>query len=160
MVCRYHTLVTLLVTGVAFRILKCCWQTKHLSKMNILYNLNLLFWPLKFSEGSSAQAMGDKRMSRGRNGLARLQQWQCYQQGPGFECLLRPVEFSACKKVSTLKKSYPKATICAMSPNNLAWKLSRAYVKHLKKYRYYLLKLVSTTLKCSYTLYPECTNYG
>ena len=35
--------------------------------------------------------------SRWCNGLARLQQWPCYLQRPGFE-------FSACKKVSPHKK--------------------------------------------------------
>ena len=32
----------------------------------------------------------------------------------------QPVEFSACKKVSPLKKLSPNATICAMCLNNLA----------------------------------------
>ena len=49
------------------------------------------------SPQSRSQAIGCR--SRWRNGLARLQQWLCYLQGPGLESLLRPVAFSACKKV-------------------------------------------------------------
>ena len=57
---------------------------------------------------------------RWRNGLALLQHWPCYLQGLGFESHLGPVEFSACKKVSPLKKLKPNAKICAMRSNNLA----------------------------------------
>ena len=49
--------------------------------------------------------------------LARLQQWPCYLQGPGFNSHLQPGEFSACNKVSPLKKINQ---ICAMHSNNLA----------------------------------------
>ena len=52
--------------------------------------------------------------SRWRSGLARLQQWSCYQQGPWFESHLWPVEFFSCKKVSPLLQSNPNANICAM----------------------------------------------
>ena len=41
--------------------------------------------------------------SRWRNGLARLQQWLCYLQGPGFKSHLQLVEFFLfCNKVSPL----------------------------------------------------------
>ena len=41
-------------------------------------------------------------VSRLSNGLARLQHWLCYLQGPGFESHLRPVDFFFCNKVSAL----------------------------------------------------------
>ena len=49
----------------------------------------------------------EKIRSRWRNGLARLQQWLCYLQGPGFESHLLPVEFFACNKVSPLNNRAP-----------------------------------------------------
>ena len=58
--------------------------------------------------------------SRWRSGLARLQQWPCYLQGPRFESHLRPVEFFVCNKVSSHKQLSPNANICAMRPNYLA----------------------------------------
>ena len=39
---------------------------------------------------------------RWRNGLARLLQWLCCLQGPGFESRVRPVDFFLCNKVSPL----------------------------------------------------------
>ena len=56
-----------------------------------------------------------------------LQQWPCYLQGPEFESHLRSLEFSACKKVSPLKKHripMLRSVPCA---------LSRVYVKHPTK---------------------------
>ena len=54
--------------------------------------------------------------SRWRSGLARLQQWPCYLQGPGFESHLRPVEFFACKKVSPLNNRTPTLTSVPCAP--------------------------------------------
>ena len=53
------------------------------------------------------------------NGLAYLQQWLCYLQGPGFESNLRPVEFFSCNKVKcpNAKKTL-NAKICAMGAIN------------------------------------------
>ena len=54
--------------------------------------------------------------ARWRNGLERLQQWQCYLQGPGFESHLRPVEFSACNNVSPLNNRIPMLTSVPCAP--------------------------------------------
>ena len=56
--------------------------------------------------------------SRWRNGLARLQQWPCYLQGPGFESHLRPVEFFACNKVSPLNNRTLTLTSVPCAPIN------------------------------------------
>ena len=51
-----------------------------------------------------------------RNGLARLQQWLCYLQGPGFESHLRPVEFLACNKVSPLNNQIQTLASVSCAP--------------------------------------------
>ena len=51
---------------------------------------------------------------RWRSGLARLQQWSYYLQGPRFKPHLWPVEFFSCKKVSPLPQSNPNANIYAV----------------------------------------------
>ena len=47
------------------------------------------------------------KWSRWRNGLARLQQWPCYLQGPGFESPLWPVTFFAGSSFSPLANQAP-----------------------------------------------------
>ena len=54
--------------------------------------------------------------ARWHTGLARLQQWLCYLQGPGFESHLRPVEFFACNKVSPLSKQIPMLASLPCAP--------------------------------------------
>ena len=56
------------------------------------------------------------QMTRWCNGLARLQQWLCYLQGPGFESHLRPVEFFSCNKVSPLNNRIPTPTSVPCAP--------------------------------------------
>ena len=58
--------------------------------------------------------------ARWRNGLARLQQWLCYLQGPGFESHLRPVKFFAGNYGFFTQQSNSNANIFAMRPNYLA----------------------------------------
>ena len=51
-----------------------------------------------------------KTRARWRNGLARLQQWSCNLQEPGFESHLWQVEFFSCNKVSSLNNWIPTLT--------------------------------------------------
>ena len=71
--------------------------------------------------------------ARWRNGLARLQQWQCYLQGPGFESHIRPVDFFACNKVSLLNSWMPTLTSMPCAPKKLARGCQGLHVKQANK---------------------------
>ena len=63
-----------------------------------------LFRAQSLSPTLKSIARSNTHRSRWCNGLACLQQWLCYLQGPGFESHLRQVEFFACNKVSPLNR--------------------------------------------------------
>ena len=88
------------------------------------------------------------------NGLACLQQWSCYLQGPEFRSHLRPVEFFTCNKVSLRKQSNPNSNICAMCPNYLA----QGY-RGLQKLHHYSLEVCNSYLKKLYIYYQNNVNY-
>ena len=56
--------------------------------------------------------------SRWCNGLAPLQQWPRYRQGPGFESHLRPVEVFTRNKVSPLNNLTTKLRLVSCAPIN------------------------------------------
>ena len=76
-------------------------------------------------------AASAESMSRWRNGLACLQQWLCYLQGPGFKSNLRPLEFFTS---SPLNNPILTLTYVLFFP-----KAIRGNVKHQNKR--YILKL-------------------
>ena len=87
-------------------------------------------------------------LSRWCNGLAHLQQYSCYQQGPRFESHLRPVEYFTCNKVYPLND---RTSTLKSVPQQTSSKLSGKYVKHPTKNKFtrllYSFKKAKKTLK-------------
>ena len=72
-------------------------------------------------------------IQRWRNGLARLRQWPCYLQGPGFESRLRPVKFFSCNKVFHSPVKPRRQHLCRV-PHQSSLKLSGTHIKQQKNY--------------------------
>ena len=83
-----------------------------LVKLISFYIISLFFSGCIGTEVTSTFKESTMLLIRWRSGLARLQQWSYYLQGPGFESNLGHAEFFSCKKGFSTP---PKQTLTSTS---------------------------------------------
>ena len=88
-------------------VVECLPKDKEVCGSSLWHGILLWRWATDARNAQQKKTNDIIKQSRWRNGLARLQQWLCYLQEPGFEPHLWPMEFFICNQVSPLTNQCP-----------------------------------------------------